>query len=270
MKSHRISCAIVASLLGMVMFSAPAAAADDDSWQLTIAPYVWITSFDGKIGVGNQRVGDHKVAIDASFGDILDNSDSVLAFNADVKARFGRFGLLFAPTYMQMGVDNIAEDRSLLRADFTTDLLFIDAAAFYRLADWPMTTGSGEDTRVTLDAYGGLRYSRLSVDLDFDDSTVEDRDRDKDWLDPIVGADANVDICPSWFWSLRADVGGFGVNSEFATNAITALGWRFNVLGIDAALRAGYRVMYEDYDHGAFQWRMTIHGPILGLMTNWG
>jgi hypothetical protein len=262
MKSHRISFAIVASLLGVVMFNAPAAADDDGSWQLTIAPYVWLTSFDGKIAVR-----DEKHEIDASFSDILDASDSILAFNADVKARFGRFGLLFAPTYMQMGVDDVANG-TILESDFTTDLLFIDAAAFYRLADWDMTTKSGEETSATLDVYGGLRYSSLSVELDRDAGGSPDAD--KDWLDPIIGADANVDICPSWFYSLRADVGGFGVNSEFATNAITAIGWRFNVLGIDAALRAGYRVMYEDYDHGGFQWRMTIHGPILGLMTTWG
>ena len=262
MKTHRIPYAIATILVATMTFTARTATAQE--WKLTIAPYIWMTAFDGKIAVRGQ-----KQEVDASFSDILDKSDSVLSFNADIKAHNGRFGFLFAPSYMQMGVDNLAHNTAL-QADFTTDLLFLDLAAEYRLIDWPMQTSGGEETSATLDAYAGTRYSRLSVDLDFDNGALGHRDRDEDWWDPIVGLDANVDLCPHAFLMFRGDVGGFSVSSDFMTNDIAAIGWRFNLFGIDAAVRAGYRVMYEDYDHGGFEWRMTTHGPILGFMSTWG
>ena len=262
MNIHRISCAVVASLLGLSMFTARTASADE--WELTIAPYIWITSFDGKIGLRNQ-----KEEIDASFEDILDASDSLLAFNADVRFHYGRFGLLFSPSYMQMGVDDVANG-TVLEADFTTDLLFLDMGAEYRVADWTMETKNGEETKATVDVLAGARYTKLKTELDFDDGTLGSPDRDKDWWDPIVGAEANIDLCPRWFAQLHGDVGGFGTSSDFATNAMATVGWRFNVWRINGAIRAGYRVFYEDYDTSGFDWRMTIHGPILGLMTTWG
>src|SRR6185295_5529198 len=126
----------------------------------------------------------------------------------------------------------------------------------------------GKQTSVTVDALAGMRYTRLSVELDFDN--FGSPDQDKDWFDPIIGAESKVDFTPRIFMTLRGDVGGFGAGSEFTTNAMGTIGWRFSLFGADAAVRAGYRIIYQDFDEGGFDWRMNMHGPILGLMTTWG
>ncbi len=43
-----------------------------NEWQFTFAPYIWFASLDGKLGVRG-RTAD----VDASFLDVLENSDSI-------------------------------------------------------------------------------------------------------------------------------------------------------------------------------------------------
>jgi hypothetical protein len=31
-----------------------------------------------------------------------------------------------------------------------------------------------------------------------------------------------------------------------------------------ATLLLGYRALHQDYDHGDFEWDVTMHGPLLG------
>ena len=259
MRSQRILVALLTIVFGAAVLAARPAAAE--GWELTLAPYFWMISADGKLGVNGQ-----KEELDASFSDILDASDSYVAFNADVKLSNGRFGLLFAPSWAQIGVDDVANGTPL-EADVTFDMLFMDMAVLYRAVDWPMSNPAGDHTRVTVDALVGARYTWLQPEIDFDNAGSPDREND--WWDPIVGADAKIDITPRFFLTLRGDVGGFGAGSEWTTNAASSFGVRFNVFGINAAVRAGYRVLYQDFDEGGFDWRMTIHGPILGFMSEW-
>ena len=246
---------------------APRTAAAADDWQLTIAPYLWAVSLRGDLTLrGNER------DVDASFGDIWDASDSLLSFNADVELHNGRFGLLFAPSYAQLGIDNLAEGTPL-QTDFTFDMTFIDIAAEYRLVDWATgeTTPGGNDTAVTFDVLAGTRYTMLDTELDFD--AGPNRSQDKDWWDPIVGANSKIDLSSHWFMLFRGDVGGFNLSSDFASMAMASIGYRFGLFGHDAAVRAGYRAVYDDYDEGSgtnrFEWDMTVHGPTLGFMTVW-
>jgi hypothetical protein len=243
----------------------PAAAQD---WTLTLSPYVWMTSFNGDVTVRGNGPAD----VDASFSDILDASDSILAFNSEIELHNGRFGFFVGPSYAQIGVDDVASG-TILESDLTVDMLFVDAAVVARVADWPMeSTVGGEDTSVTFDVYGGVRYTNLGIELDVDAGGSPEEDRD--WFDPIIGAESRIDLHPRWFLAFRGDFGGFGAGSDFTANGSATLGWRFGIFGRPAALRAGYRALFQDYDEDVdeerFEWDMTIHGPTLGLYTFWG
>jgi len=56
-------------------------------WRFSFITYIWITSMNGEMTVRGRTVD-----IDASFGDILDHSDSLFAFNGILTARKGRWG----------------------------------------------------------------------------------------------------------------------------------------------------------------------------------
>lgn len=258
---------LVTALAAIAVASARPAHAEEDGWELTLSPYIWAVSLNGSAAArGNEA------DVDASFGDILDKSDSVLAFNADISLRKNRVGLLLGPSYSQLGVDDVA-DGTPAEADLTFDLLLLDLAATYRLVDWPMTsTGGGEDTWVTLDAYAGVRYTRLDAEIDFDQGGSPSAD--EDWWDPIIGAQSDIDLTPRWFLHFRGDVGGFGAGSDFTALGAASLGFRFHIFKRPAAVQAGYRALFQDYDEDSgaerVEWDMTIHGPTLGLTTFWG
>ena len=64
----------------------------------------------------------------------------------------------------------------------------------------------------------------------------------------------------------EANVGGFGVGSDFAWNAQAFLGYRTSILGVPTTLSARYRALHQDYDHDDFEWDVTMHGPALGAV----
>ena len=268
MRKHYVSRAVPTLLIaGLVAFAQPAAAGD---WEVTLSPYAWLLALNG-----DSTVRGNYANIDASFKDIVDESDSLMAFNSDIMIRNGRFGFYLGPSYARLEVDNVANG-TVNQADVTNDLLFVDAAATYRVVDWPLDRPSGDgDMAATMDVYGGVRYTRLGLELDFDNLGSSD-DSDKDWWDPIVGAQSKIDLTPHWFLLFHGDVGGFSAGSDFSANGSAAIGYGFKICGHDFAVRAGYRAIYQDYHEGTggagahrFEWDMTVHGPTLGLMTSW-
>ena len=70
--------------------------------------------------------------------------------------------------------------------------------------------------------------------------------------------------------SLRGDVGGFGVGSDFSWQAIAAYAWdfaRYNNVTFSGVL--GYRALYVDYAQRSGRQRyesdMLQHGPVVGI-----
>ena len=65
------------------------------------------------------------------------------------------------------------------------------------------------------------------------------------------------------------DVGGFGVGSDLAWSAMGLLGYKWQGAGLEWAVLAGYKALYQDYTTGSgtrrFVWDVTMHGPVLGL-----
>lgn len=101
---------------------------------------------------------------------------------------------------------------------------------------------------------------------------LPDASGDKDWFDPLIGARAFFDFSEHWNLSLQGDVGGFGIGSDFTWGAMGTIGYRFRLFSEEnnARAAAGYRAIYQDYSEGSgnnrFEWDVTLHGPILGLV----
>jgi hypothetical protein len=85
-------------------------------------------------------------------------------------------------------------------------------------------------------------------------------------VDPIVGVRYRRDLGERGYLRARADVGGFGVGSDFAWNASVLFGYRFSP-GFSANL--GYRALAVNFDEGSGSDRvaydLSLYGPILGV-----
>ncbi|MCE2652111.1 MAG: hypothetical protein LW650_00975 [Planctomycetaceae bacterium] len=249
---------------------------------VAISPYAWLTGYDGDLV---SRGIETKVA--ASFADVLERSDSVLGLMGAVDVELGRVVLNFNGAFAKAeleggrgrarsgplggGVTVSAETQTTLKN------LWAEAAAGYRLID--QRFGDRGEHRWTLDALGGLRVTAMDVRID---ATAEanvtlpggevltagiarELNSNTEWLEPLVGLRAAVDLNGSLVLSVRGDIGGFDVDdSQFAWQAIGLAGYRWRLDGWTFGVFAGYRALGQRYESASLTWDVVTHGPVAG------
>jgi hypothetical protein len=270
---NRVGSALVL-VMAAGMVGRPAGAQDaapaSPPWELSLTPYLWATALKGDVGVGSRIDAD----VDASFKDIWDNLNGALMLEGEL--RKGRFGLISDTIYADLEDDAAtAEDR--LKVDARAKMFIQSLAGTYRAGTWRLADTGAGPLAVTVDPYAGLRYTYLDAELrgrlDLPDLGVSARrtaEQDEHWVDPIVGVRTSWTVGERWSLVLAGDVGGVSASDQYSAEAFGLVGYRFGLFGENNAnLLAGYRVLkqkYEDGDgRGAFEWDMTIHGPIVGL-----
>jgi hypothetical protein len=92
----------------------------------------------------------------------------------------------------------------------------------------------------------------------------------QDWTDPVIGGRWIWDFADVWGLIAVGDIGGFGVGSDFTWQAMGLVEWQpFRYV----SLVGGYRALYQDYEDGSglalFRYKVTLHGPMLGLNIKW-
>lgn len=68
---------------------------------------------------------------------------------------------------------------------------------------------------------------------------------DRSWTDPLIGARLTLPLGAQWELITRADIGGFGVGSEFAWHATVATTWNISE---SFGVLFGYRIFDVDLD----------------------
>ena len=202
-----LSCVI---LLGAVILAAPSTSvAASDGWEFDLTIYMLGAGLDGDVTVKGVEA-----EADVSFSDILDNME--LGFMSMLQARNGQWAIHGDVIFLALG---LTEDfkRSFgpvtaeVTGDIDTDLTILELDGGYYFSD-------------RFELLLGARYVRL-------DGTVEVRTQnfgdfqgegDKSWVDPLVGARVILPIGEKWSFIGRGDVGGFGVGSDLAWNAVAA------------------------------------------------
>jgi len=296
-------------ILATMVFSATSASSSDlggsktslkeppppaSAWEFTFIPYGWAIGLSGDVAVRGRRS-----EVDASIVDIVEDSNSLMAFMVDAEARNGRFSLYSNTVYADLTAsgDTHTEKNPLpglsltLGADVGVDfeLLILEGGATYEL--FRRQSGGWKDpapTRWTaLDLIVGGRYWNMEADATLaitgavnlpalglqrsgalalaDGGTVE-------WFDPLVGLRLRHQLAPGQELFARGDIGGFGVGSDFTWNATAGYMWecRCKPFGATMSGLVGYRALYADYSQGAgnrlIEWDMLIHGPALGAV----
>jgi hypothetical protein len=239
------------SLVAGLLLAGPGVAAAAEAWEHTVVLYGVGASIDGTAGVGGVEAD-----VDVSFGDILDN----LEFGAMAawRAERGPWAVLGDLIYMRLeqrknGIGPAGETRATVDAD----QVIVELSGSYAWNDRWST-------------YAGLRFWTVDVDLQVIGGgplgETLARSGDEDWVDPMVGVRYVQPLGERWSLVSKADVGGFGLGSDFAWQASVFADWRF---ADHASLLVGVRFLGIDYDDGSgagrFLYDVTQGGPALGV-----
>lgn len=184
-----------------------------DEWQFSVAPYLWAVSLDGE-----QTVKGNTSDIDASFIDIIEESDSIFALQAHFELNNGTWGVFFDPTFMTL---TLGGNVGPIDVDVDIDYWLVEFGAVYKVASWPREGGA----EVGLELLAGGRYTSLDVDIDLTATRFATSvGGNQNWIDPFVGARTLIPLTDGVDLLLRGDVGGFGVGSDFTYNLVGTVG----------------------------------------------
>jgi hypothetical protein len=207
----------------------PAPPPASSTWQFQAIGYGWATAINGEVGVHNLPPVD----VNADFPDVLKRLDAALM--GSFLAKNGEWMVMTDLVWAKLSDDALVKPpgtrRPVLAAlwpgthvELGLRQLVASSIVGYRL---PFVS-----PEVELYATAGVRYQRLTAQLKATPGLVPitiSRGGVEDWADPIVGLAFNWRITDRWFANALADVGGFGVGSEF-----TAPGLRKHRLQMDA------------------------------------
>jgi hypothetical protein len=240
-------------------FSAPSRVASAEpppprDWDLSMHLYGWIPSAELDIS-GDFRGDDFDRSFDKDLGDAFGDIDG--GGGGDLHFRWKRLVGLIDGAWVQ-------SDLSGGDGWFTNSI--VDGKIGFRVLDIqrPMSeaTGTNPAPRFTLDILGGARYRKAEIDVDVNTRFGEiDRDRDRDWVDAVVGLGLSVGILPNLTLSTVADYGGFDWgNSSHRTWSVnprlTFRAWEH----LDFFV--GWKYLNEDHDSRT---DLVLSGPQAGI-----
>lgn len=294
-------------ITSQILFETPVMAADLKSepseqlietpptrWEFRFTPYAWATSVSGSSTVAGQTFN-----VDASFLDIVEESESILGLMGYFEARKGQFvlygdlvwaSLTFAGKRSAagpLGGVNVSVDGKL---DYSQTV--IEAGVAYEIARFNRDAGSSTDdwasrkSYTAIDVIAGARYWRESVGVALDitgagpevlppgfrvgGNRVVSRSGDIEWVDPVVGLRVRRQFSQGQELQLRGDVAGFGVGSDFSWQLFG--GYSFALADSWSGV-VGYRALAVDFNEEAANGTRGIdilqHGPVIGVNYRW-
>ena len=204
-----------------------------------IRPYFWLSSVSG-----SATSAPLTFPINSSFSDLLDNVE-IGAFAA-VTVEKERWGLYGDFQYISL----VGEGTGASGATLELQNVIGEVDAFLRIP-----AGSG-----SLKFLGGLRI--YSVDETLTPSGQQPIESNTTVYDPILGAVGEWSMGKRWNFEMRADLGGFGVGSEFTNQLSVVFQWQIND---KLRLPFGYRVLSYQIQDGNVQMDTRMTGLVFGL-----
>lgn len=255
-------CRPISALAAAMLFQAaaaraqePASATPPDRWVLSATAYLWGTQLDG-----DGAIRGREFDVDVPFSDIWDSLS--VGFMGVAAARKGDWGFYVSPFFARIGDD---AEVGGAKFRYRNDTTFLGVGGTYRLLDWQNPdTSHGGPKGAQLEALAGGRVVDLRLELNGRHGLPK-ADESETWVDPIMGLNGRLELTDRWELLAEGDVGGFGVGSDISWSWLAAVGYRFEPLGHDTFLRAGYRMLHVDYEDGGFEWDVTYKGPLVGL-----
>jgi len=246
-KSRHNAWLVLALALALVSASpAWSQGSTDSGWQNTIELYLMGPNLDGTVGLGPV---DSDVNVDA--GAIFDALDG--AFLGTYVGEGERWGVLVDLAYMDLEDDGVGP-QGVVRYEVNVKQTILGLVGTYRLTDTLQFTFGGRyvdvTNRLTLSGPAQERGAKAS----------------EGWFDPTVGLRYVAPLGEKWVFNAAADLGGFGVGSDFTWFWAANIAYRITER---SQIYAGYRYVDFDYEDGSgqerFKFDMAQYGPLAGF-----
>jgi hypothetical protein len=215
------------------------------AWHWRVGLDVWAQAL-----TGDTMVRGRNVELDLGIDDTLGNLE--LAAMGVVEVGYGRWSLVADLNYAEL-----SSSRGTARTYSTIDL-----SQF--IGNFALSCNLIDNGATRFDVYAGARVNSLEMDLNMTVAKIRNipLSGSKTWTDPIIGVRFQQNLSEKFFFRAVADLGGFGVSSDFTWQALAMLGYRINDC---ASVVLGYRGIGTDYQDGQFGYDATNHGPLLGF-----
>ena len=249
MKKTVLSSIVAGSILALC--AAPGYAGPNDSLTWVAAPYIFIPSVDASF---NDRSGSGSPDVGEGESDIMDKLDS--GFLGHLETQGDNWGMFGDMMFLGLGDDR---DGNLVSIESE-----LDAGIYEFAAVW----SPGEERYRGFEAFAGLRYIDLELQLDFNpvDAALDSRsvDSDESYSDFLIGARYTVPLSDNWALTMRAD-GSFG-DTEGTFNASGLFAWKLG----PGALAFGYRYFTGELESEAGNTLdIDLYGPEIGYAFIW-
>ncbi len=224
-----------------------------DDWAFFVEPYLMVTSIEGDAGVGRATGAE----VDVDFSTILDNLDIGAMIRFEGKNTNG-WGFILDYAFMDLSDDVVGSRGGV-----------VDARIRQGILEALLTRETG---RSGLEIFAGFRWWDNDIDVAIDPAILPGSvvtKTDASWIDLVVGTRLTRALNERWTFRGRADIGGFGVESDFTAQIAAGASYDFNER---YALDLQYKAVWVDFEEGrsgqpgAFSYDTVTHGPIVGLM----
>jgi hypothetical protein len=225
----------------------------------------------------------------ASFLDLVQKSNTVMGFMGYFEADKGRAGLYTDLVYTSLGfgAGQIGYRNPIAGLQITTSasaaltykMFIAEVGGLYEIVHWPGAEGSS----TAIDGLLGFRYWNNSIAATFDATANVDfsnlhlersfgiavaRSDVVQWVDPVLGFRLRHRFTPSQEILVRGDIGGFGLGSQFAWQAVAAYSYAWQFTGYQIAAVLGFRAIGVNYSSGSgvdtVGINEVLYGPIIG------
>ena len=286
--SRSIAFLLAAALVTGGAALQPAAAdptGDPEPWRFNVALYGWAMSVSSNVTVRNQQLDTN-----ASFFDLLQKSDSLIGFMGYFEADKGPVGVYSDMVFAKLGFgagqtgsrNPIAGLQISTRANaaLTYQLFIVEVGGLYELARWPGADGSStaldgilgvrywnNSFAATFDATANVNLSNLQIERSFGIAVA--RSNVVQWFDPVIGLRLRHRFTPNQEMFVRGDIGGFGLGSQFAWQAVAAYSYAWQFTGYQIAAVLGFRALGVNYSSASgtdtvSSINQVLYGPIIG------
>jgi hypothetical protein len=207
----------------------------NDRLRLEITPYVWMTTMNGDLTVNGESR-----KINFTFKNFFTYSN--LGLSGHIELKKSGWALMGDWVYVD-----------LVKDQANTELTLTEISLARRVSN-------------LIEIIAGGRYFKAETEFR-NDGDQTNRGEQK-WIDPIVGARLTWYMDRHFVFTFRADVGGFGLGSEFSWNVLGGIGYSLS----NITFLAAYRICYARDKNGSgdhlFAYDMTTSGPGLAMIIH--
>jgi hypothetical protein len=231
----------------LCLFLVPIAhAGGGEDWEYRFTPYVWLPSLKTDLEIGRRP----SVESETDLLDVLD-----MAFLATGEIRRDDDALLLEFNYLKLSDSVSFFQAGRFGADVSVKGVMGSVA-------WARRVETQLDGDV--DLFAGARFWDLDFEIDY--RRLPAAKISKDWVDPIIGVRGSTGVAPAWRVNALADIGGFGIGSEFQWEVMLEVERDISDL---TAVSFGYRHLDLKFKGGSVDLDAAMSGPYVAVDFRW-